>query len=274
MFFKGMIVGHMRFFDRGHLRFLDALDANIRTQLLWVEVVESDSIPHLFVPLSQHERIQVFSFMGIRHLLYLDEAGFTDFYQQQQYRTTLESQFAKVYFPGRQLPLAEPRVSNDSEEALLEWKRLLGSPDDFVANMGYYYPLHGQVVSGNQIGRTLGFPTANLAPDDPHKVVPPQGVYAGFARLEKRWIGCMINIGIRPTLNLDTVTIEAHLLDFNETIYDSMLSLHFVKRIRNELRFSSLDTLKTQLENDKNQTRKLVRQVVLPNPSAYLILAE
>lgn len=127
--------------------------------------------------------------------------------------------------------------------------------------LGYYYPLLGKVVYGNQIGRTLGFPTLNIEPLDARKLIPPMGVYTGLVKYRSKWMKCMINIGIRPTLDMSKVTIEAHVFDFSEDIYGDIAVLHFTDRIRDEMRFANLDLLKSQLKTDKKKALRLLKDM-------------
>ncbi len=135
-----------------------------------------------------------------------------------------------------------------------------GNLEEAFRNTGYAFFLKGLVVEGNKIGRTLGYPTANLKPAHPQKVVPEQGVYAALVKVEDAWYQSMVNIGIRPTLDLENVTIEAHLFDFNGNIYGQEITIHFIGRIRNEMRFTSLSELKDQLSRDQQNTRKKLRK--------------
>lgn len=133
-----------------------------------------------------------------------------------------------------------------------------GKTLDAMKLTGWAYAMTGIVVEGNRIGRTLGYPTANLDLPDDKRVIPAQGVYAAMVYLEGKWIASMVNIGIRPTLNLHKVTIEAHLFDFRQDIYGKIISIHFLSPIRNEMRFSSLSELKEQLHVDKEIVRKSI----------------
>ncbi len=116
---------------------------------------------------------------------------------------------------------------------------------------GKAYSLTGIVVEGNKIGRTLGYPTANLQPFDHAPVLPGQGVYTAMVYVEEQWHRSMVNVGIRPTLNLKQVTIEAHLFNFHGNIYGQSITIHFLEKIRDEMRFSSLSELQKQLHADK-----------------------
>jgi riboflavin kinase/FMN adenylyltransferase len=124
--------------------------------------------------------------------------------------------------------------------------------------LGYHYQLSGTVVKGNQLGRTIGFPTANLAIDEIHKLIPQNGVYSGYTELNQKTYRFMLNIGVRPTVDGSKKTIEAYILDFEGDLYDKPLKLHIVEYLREEIRFSGLDALKTQLKVDEINTRKLV----------------
>lgn len=128
---------------------------------------------------------------------------------------------------------------------LKEANELLGKP----------YRLTGIVVEGQKIGRQLGFPTANLMIDEPHKLIPPNGVYLGFAIIQNIKYKIMLNIGVRPTVNGKSQTIEAHIIDFNENIYDQKLTIYLVQFLRQELRFNGLEALKIQLQKDESITR-------------------
>jgi len=119
--------------------------------------------------------------------------------------------------------------------------------------LGYEYSLEGVVVAGNRIGRTLGFPTANMHLYEPLKLVPGNGVYMVKVETVGRSLYGMCNIGYRPTVGNDrTRTIETNIFDFDEDIYGLDMKVTFMKKIRDEVRFSSLDGLRQQLERDKD----------------------
>lgn len=124
--------------------------------------------------------------------------------------------------------------------------------------LGYEYPISGKVISGNQIGRQLGFPTANIQISDPCKLIPANGVYAAKIEINGRIYKGMVNIGIRPTLNLKDISIEANIFDFNEDVYDKLITIRFIDRIRNEIKFPDLDALASQLIKDKMETLNIL----------------
>ncbi|MDR3133440.1 MAG: bifunctional riboflavin kinase/FAD synthetase [Prevotellaceae bacterium] len=119
--------------------------------------------------------------------------------------------------------------------------------------LGYHYQLQGVVVEGQRLGQQLGFPTANMQLYEPLKQLPANGVYHTRVRLNETVYYGMTNIGVRPTVQPgDTSrTIETHIFNFSDDIYGQDLSIEFLKRIRDERRFSSLEELKAQLQRDK-----------------------
>lgn len=126
--------------------------------------------------------------------------------------------------------------------------------------LGYRFFIKGDVVDGKKLGHTIGFPTANIDPQESYKLVPKDGVYAVKVDVDdKRYLG-MLNIGVRPTVNnqLDNRSIEVHILDFNQDIYYKNITIHFYQRIRNEQFFASLDELKAQLAKDKLEVVRLL----------------
>lgn len=127
-----------------------------------------------------------------------------------------------------------------------------GDVETAASMLGYEYSLTGVVVAGNRLGRTIGFPTANMRLYEPLKLLPGNGVYSvEVESLGRRFRG-MCNIGIRPTVNAGTDrTVETNIFDFDEDIYGLDLRVTFLNKIRNERRFGSLDELKAQLEHDR-----------------------
>ncbi|WP_420629471.1 bifunctional riboflavin kinase/FAD synthetase [Candidatus Leptofilum sp.] len=123
--------------------------------------------------------------------------------------------------------------------------------------LGRPYCVSGTVIGGKKMGRTIGFPTANVDFWD-EQLLPAQGVYATYARLGEERHLAATNVGVRPTVNGSAVTVEAHLLDFDVEIYGRTLHLEFINRIRPEKKFDGLDALKTQIAADVAQVRQLL----------------
>jgi riboflavin kinase/FMN adenylyltransferase len=120
--------------------------------------------------------------------------------------------------------------------------------------LGYSYMLSGIVVKGNQLGRTIGFPTANIQISENYKLIPKNGVYMVTTILNNKIIFGMMNIGVKPTLGKNLMSIEVHLLHFSEDIYGHEIQVNVMERLREEQKFESFEVLKSQLEIDKANT--------------------
>ena len=126
--------------------------------------------------------------------------------------------------------------------------------------LGRAYSVEGKVVHGQQRGRQIGVPTANLDVWE-EQIIPPNGVYAGLARLGQETLVAATNIGIRPTFGEDRLSIEAHLLDFDRDIYGASVELSFEARLRPERKFNGLEELLTQIKLDIEQTKAVLGKV-------------
>ena len=144
------------------------------------------------------------------------------------------------------VPISSTKIRKALEE---------GKVEEANGMLGYRYGLYGAVVAGNRLGRTIGFPTANLQLYEPLKLIPGNGVYAVEAEVLGRSFRAMTNIGTRPTVGGTVRTVETHILDFDEDIYGLPLRIRFLRRIRDEVRFPSLDALKAQLGKDREACR-------------------
>ena len=120
--------------------------------------------------------------------------------------------------------------------------------------LGYPYVLSGNVVKGNLLGRTIGFPTANIEIPEEYKLIPKNGVYIVTANVNEQLVFGMMNIGVRPTLGENKLSIEVHILNFDTDIYNQKIQVHVLVRLRDELKFESFEALKLQLETDKQNT--------------------
>jgi riboflavin kinase/FMN adenylyltransferase len=131
--------------------------------------------------------------------------------------------------------------------------------------LGYKYNISGKVVKGDGIGKKLEFPTANIEIKDDGKLLPSDGVYAGFTYVsDKKYYG-MINIGFRPTLNGSERRLEMNLFDYGSEIYGESMEISFIKRIRDEKRFRNLKELSKQLRVDKIETLKIIENEEVRN---------
>lgn len=128
---------------------------------------------------------------------------------------------------------------------------LAGDIDTAENYLGYPYFFSGKVIEGNQLGRTIGYPTANLQVNNEHKLIPANAVYAVNVELEGRALKGMMNIGLRPTVDGSKRVIEVNIFNFDEMIYGSTLKITMVKHLRNEVKFNGLEELKAQLGVDR-----------------------
>jgi riboflavin kinase/FMN adenylyltransferase len=125
--------------------------------------------------------------------------------------------------------------------------------------LSYYYSFEGKVIQGNKLGRTIGFPTANLELIDPDKITPREGVYAAHAIIEGEKYTCMLYIGKRPTIKPEgEKRIEAHIFGFDKDIYDVTLRIEIIDFLREDNHFNNLDKLKEQLIKDKENAIRLL----------------
>ena len=125
--------------------------------------------------------------------------------------------------------------------------------------LGYNYSILGKVIEGKQLGRKFGFPTANIKPEYDLKLVPGFGVYAVRVKIENEWRGGMLNIGNNPTIaDGQGRSIEVNIFDWNDDIYGKTITLEFIDRIRDELKFENTDQLIDEMHNDKQKALHLL----------------
>jgi riboflavin kinase/FMN adenylyltransferase len=139
---------------------------------------------------------------------------------------------------------------------------ILGDIKTANSYLGYPYSFQGEVVQGNQMGRQLGFPTANLRISHALKLIPAIGVYAVTVVVRDRIYKGMLNIGYRPTLTQDFIlTCEVNILDFSEDIYGETIQVRFMDRLRDEKRFAGKDELIRQLQEDRFQVTQMLKSL-------------
>lgn len=160
----------------------------------------------------------------------------------------LSKQYGFEIQQQKQLSINENDLSSTNIRQLLNNGKLL----EASKLLGYPYLISGKVVHGQHLGNKLGFPTANILPSE-NKFVPANGVYAITVKYKKEDYLGMMNIGTRPTIEDNALepTIEAHLFDFDGTLYDEWIQISIVRKLRNEHKFESIDALRAQLKKDK-----------------------
>jgi riboflavin kinase/FMN adenylyltransferase len=119
--------------------------------------------------------------------------------------------------------------------------------------LGYTYFLSGTIVQGKQLGRTIGFPTANLSIAEDYKLIPKKGAYIITSTINGNVVHGIMNIGFNPTVKGESISLEIHYLDFNQDLYDQKIAVSLLKYLRPEQKFNSLEELTAQLEHDKTE---------------------
>lgn len=127
--------------------------------------------------------------------------------------------------------------------------------------LGYNYSLTGMISKGKQLGRTIGFPTANINIEEEYKLIPLKGVYIAKSVLNEKTFFGMMNIGTRPTVDGTTQTIEINFFDFKQDLYNQKITVSLLNRMRAEQKFESVEALKTQLEKDKLMAKNYISQL-------------
>ncbi|RTZ04756.1 bifunctional riboflavin kinase/FAD synthetase [Flavobacterium bomense] len=159
--------------------------------------------------------------------------------------------FGKEYnFEVEQISVQEINAISVSSTKI---RKALLEGDMALANeyLGYDYSLTGKIIQGKQLGRTIGFPTANLKVEENYKLIPQNGVYIVQSSINQKTVFGMMNIGFNPTVDGQNQSIEIHYFDFDADLYNQDISVSILQRIRSEQKFESVDVLKEQLEKDK-----------------------
>ncbi len=141
-------------------------------------------------------------------------------------------------------------------------RKALAGGNIVLANkmLGYTYSITGTVVGGNKIGRKIGFPTANLEIGDEFKLIAAEGVYYCKVNIDGETFYGMGNIGTRPTVGINGLVTEVHILDFDRDLYGKEITIYFLDRIRDEIKFGSLELLREQLLKDKKTILKRIKK--------------
>ncbi len=232
---------------------------------------------------TEHEKIELLATEGIDHLVIVP---FTDVFSQQTAVEYVEQFLVKYFQPkciiigydhrfghnregnyhlleslqekfGYELIEIPERLLNDITISSTIIRNSIINSQVEIANdfLGYPYFFEATVVEGNKLGRTIGYPTANLRMNDSDKLLPGNGVYAVRIRLtdipHAHWHNGMMNIGVRPTLNGTTLTVEVNIFNFDEDIYHRTVRVEVIYHLRGEQKFAGLDALKMQLGLDK-----------------------
>jgi riboflavin kinase/FMN adenylyltransferase len=151
---------------------------------------------------------------------------------------------------------------NDIAVSSTKIRTALNRGDIAIANkfLGYDFELTGIVIKGEQIGKTIGYPTANIYVQDKYKLIPGHGIYAVMVKIDDEEFKGMLYIGNRPVVNGSKQSIEVNILDFDKDIYGKSVTVIFKHKIRDDMKLNSLDELKNQIDRDKIEAIKLLSQ--------------
>jgi len=237
---------------------LQTLDEKLRRfEVAGVDVVLVIPFDLEFAKITPHDFIKnvLVDQIKVSHVI----TGYDHFFgQNRQGDFDMLSKMGREFgFTVDELPMV--LVAEHTVSSSIVRRALLDGDVKLAATMlGYAYEMSGNIVAGNKIGRNIGYPTANLKLNFRHKLVPGQGVYATMVKIKDVSYKSMTNIGYRPTIDADHLTIETNIFDFNRDIYDQEITLIFIDRIRNEKRFPSLGDLQLQLAEDKIAAGKIL----------------
>ena len=276
---------------RGHLHIINALRSVAAAQGAASVVVTFDTHPrqilnpcepNVKILSSIQEKIELLDRAGVDHLVILPfnremaDLSYRDFVEQiligkigmkglvvgydHQFGKNREGNFEKLcllatelgFYISKETPFSEHDVNISSTKI----RNALNAGDVVTVTnyLGYVYSCRGKVVKGCSYGRTIGFPTANIALDDENKMLPGNGVYAIKAECEGHAYCGMLDIGTRPTVHENGVlSIEANLFGLDDDIYGKELKIYFISRMRDEMKFNSCEELVEQLHKDKEQ---------------------
>lgn len=127
--------------------------------------------------------------------------------------------------------------------------------------LGHFYSINGTVVEGLKLGRTIGYPTANIVVDDKYKLIPGDGIYAVKVQSDEGLFDGMLSIGNNPTVEGKGRSIEVNIFDFDTTIYGKNITIYFIERLRDEMKFSNLEELKVQLLKDEKDSHQILNTI-------------
>lgn len=166
--------------------------------------------------------------------------------------------FGEQYgFAVEEIPVEEINEVSVSSTAIRN-ALLSGKMDIAERYLAAPYSLTGTVVHGMKLGRSIGYPTANIVVDDKYKLIPKDGVYAVYSLINQQKVYGMMSIGKNPTIEGKGSSIEVHFFDFNSDIYDQQITIYFIKYLREEQKFDSIELLKQQIANDERAARKAI----------------
>lgn len=233
-----------------------------------IQLIKKHGIQHLVLLPFNEEILKISSFNFIQNIL-IKEMNISQLIIGHNHRfgntITNDFNYIKEYSKQKNFLLYHVKAENFETKNISssEIRNFLHKGKIEKANyfLGYNYFISGNVVGGSQIGRSIGFPTANIEIGTSTKLIPKNGVYAVWVEIANNHYQAMLNIGNRPTIGNDLKrTIEVNIFDFDRNIYNESIKLKFVKKLRDEKKFNGIDELKKQLIFDKQQTIKTLKE--------------
>ena len=171
--------------------------------------------------------------------------------------------FSKIY--GFEVEQISAQEINDVAVSSTKIRNAILDGNIYLANnyLDYNYSFKGKIVKGKQIGRTIGFPTANFEIDDSYKLIPKNGVYVVESLINQNRIFGMMNIGFNPTVGENAQTIEVYYFDFKGDLYGQQITVSILHRLRSEQKFDSLEALKNQLKSDQMDSLDFIKNKII-----------
>lgn len=169
-------------------------------------------------------------------------------------------EFGRIY--GFEVEEISAKELDDVAISSTKIRKALEAGDVETANnfLGYNFMISGEVVRGKAIGRTINYPTANLKPKETYKLIPKNGVYIVKANIKNKNVFGITSIGTNPSVGGTEKTIETYFLDFNEDLYETEITIEFLKFIRNEAYFDSIEKLRLEIEKDENFAKQFIKE--------------
>ena len=279
-YFDGMHVGHMKLVSE---MILEANNKGLKKALItfhpdpWVVLKNKENIPHIT---SMEERIEIGRSLNLDYWIIipftkeLSQMSNIEFemmlsklnvqslicgfdysygYKGSGNIHTLKQQTLFNVIEVESVKFDNEKISSTRIETVLN----NGNVTEMIHLLGRYYSIKGEVITGRSLGKTIGFPTANIKCKF-NSILPKPGVYIGYVNVNQKTYRSMINIGNNPTFNYqDQLSMEAHILDFNSDIYGKDIEVTFVDRLRDEMKFNSKEELISQLNLDIEKAKQL-----------------
>jgi len=235
-----------------------------------IQILSEFDISHLVILDFTHEFSRLLSHEFIKNIL-VDKIGIKHLVVGYNHRfgtdregdiLRLQNHASKHHFTVEQL-LSYGNGQQIISSSLIRDALLNGDIRTANESLGHRFFISGKVIGGSRIGRSIGFPTANIRSEHPLKLLPKDGVYAAKVLIRDTWHFGMLNIGIRPTINdnPEHKTIEVHIIDFDKDIYNQQVRIDLEERIRDEMKFATVDMLRDQLLKDKKVALEVFKRL-------------